>query len=222
MLKRKAAERPLLVACDIYRPAAIKQLQVVGEQAGRARVRARHAGPRPHRGGGREARASNTATTTVILDTAGRLHVDEELMERAEAHPGDAVAADRDSARCRFDDRPGRGQRRAEAFNDLLDITGVILTKLDGDTRGGAALSVRARHRQADQVCRRGREAGRHGAVPPRPDGLPHSRAWGTCSPSSRRPSRRLTRRRPPSWSGNSASRALRSGDYLEQFRQIK
>ena len=78
---------------------------------------------------------------TVIIDTAGRLGVDEELMKQAR-DIRDAVQSERDPVRHRRDDRPGRRARRAKAFDEGVDFTGVVLSKLDGDARGGAALSV--------------------------------------------------------------------------------
>ncbi|MBQ3074940.1 MAG: signal recognition particle protein [Clostridia bacterium] len=140
MLK-KQGKRPVLVACDVYRPAAITQLKVVGEQVEtpvfsiddcKDVVRIAREGVKF---------AENGAYDTVILDTAGRLHVDEELMEelkqvKAQVDPTEILLV--------VDAMTGQDAVNvAESFNNLLDITGVILTKLDGDTRGGAALSVR-------------------------------------------------------------------------------
>ena len=140
MLK-KSGKNVLLTACDIYRPAAIKQLQVVGEQAGLTVF---------ERGTQDPVRTAEEAVKhavkygfdTVILDTAGRLHVDEALMAelkriRDAVRPTEILLV--------VDSMTGQDAVNvAQSFNDLLDITGVILTKLDGDTRGGAALSVRA------------------------------------------------------------------------------
>ena len=133
--------RPMLVACDIYRPAAIDQLKVVGEKAGVpvfemgtenpvkiARAAVRH--------------AKDYGNDVVILDTAGRLHIDEVLMNelkevKAEVSPDEILLV--------IDSMTGQDAVNvAKSFNDLLEITGVILTKLDGDTRGGAALAVKA------------------------------------------------------------------------------
>ncbi len=133
--------RPLLVAGDVYRPAAIRQLQIVGEQAGApvfemgnedpvkiCEAAVRHAKDYGH--------------DYVILDTAGRLQIDEALMDelkniKAAVHPTDILLV--------VDAMTGQeAVNVAKTFDDLLDITGVILTKLDGDTRGGAALSVKA------------------------------------------------------------------------------
>ena len=137
---KKQGKNPLLVACDIYRPAAIKQLQIVGEQVGvpvfehgtndpvdTAKDAVRHAIKYGH--------------DLVIIDTAGRLHIDEALMNELKAvkeavQPNEILLV--------VDAMTGQDAVNvAKSFNDLLDITGVILTKMDGDTRGGAALSVR-------------------------------------------------------------------------------
>lgn len=137
---KKQGKNPLLVACDIYRPAAIKQLQVVAEQVGV---------PVFERGTQKPAETAKEAVKyavkygydMVFVDTAGRLHVDEELMaELKEVRE----AVDPTEILLVVDSMTGQDAVNvAESFNNLLDITGVILTKLDGDTRGGAALSVR-------------------------------------------------------------------------------
>ncbi len=138
---KKQGKRPLLVACDVYRPAAIKQLEVVGAQleipvfslgdkvspVEIAKAGIEHAKRHGH--------------DMVFIDTAGRLHVDEVLMKelsdiKAETDPAEILLV--------VDSMTGQDAVNvAESFNELLDITGVVLTKLDGDTRGGAALSVR-------------------------------------------------------------------------------
>ncbi len=133
--------RPLLVACDIYRPAAIEQLKVV---AASVDVPVFEKGTQDPVITAREAirHAKDYGNDIVILDTAGRLHIDEELMgelERVkeEVNPSEILLV--------IDAMTGQDAVNvAERFNDLLSITGVILTKLDGDTRGGAALSVKA------------------------------------------------------------------------------
>ena len=138
---KKSGKRPLLVACDIYRPAAISQLQVVGKQAG-AEVFER--GTQNPVKTSREAiaYALKQGFDTVIIDTAGRLHINEELMEeleniKKETEPTEILLT--------VDAMTGQDAVTvAEEFNNKLDITGVILTKLDGDTRGGAALSIRS------------------------------------------------------------------------------
>ena len=134
-------KRPLLVACDVYRPAAIKQLQVVGEQVGVPVFEMGQGDPVEI---ARRAimRAKDHGDDLVILDTAGRLHVDEQLMEeltriKETVGPHEILLV--------VDAMTGQDAVNvAKAFDERLDISGVILTKLDGDTRGGAALSVRA------------------------------------------------------------------------------
>ena len=138
---KKDGKRPLLVGCDIYRPAAIKQLQVVGGQVG---VPVFERGTQDPVQTAREAVefARSHQHDVVILDTAGRLHIDEALMDelarvREAVHPTEILLT--------IDAMTGQDAVNvASAFNEKLEITGVILTKLDGDTRGGAALSVRA------------------------------------------------------------------------------
>ena len=139
MLKEQN-HRPMLVACDIYRPAAIDQLKVVGAKAG---VPVFEMGTDNPVKIAREAvkHAKDYGNDVVILDTAGRLHIDEMLMNelkeiKAEVNPDDILLV--------IDSMTGQDAVNvAKSFNDLLEITGVILTKLDGDTRGGAALSVK-------------------------------------------------------------------------------
>ncbi|MCD7873246.1 MAG: signal recognition particle protein [Clostridiales bacterium] len=138
---KNEGHRPLLVACDIYRPAAIKQLQVVGNQAG---VPVFEMGTENPVKIAEEALkyAKDHGNDYVFLDTAGRLHVDEELMNelkniRSTVHPHEILLV--------IDAMTGQDAVNvAKSFNEALGIDGVILTKLDGDTRGGAALSVRA------------------------------------------------------------------------------
>lgn len=139
MLKNQN-RRPMLVACDIYRPAAIDQLKVVGGKAG---VPVFEKGTQNPVKTAKEAikHAKDYGNDVVILDTAGRLHIDEALMNelkevKAEVHPDEILLV--------IDSMTGQDAVNvAKSFNELLDITGVILTKLDGDTRGGAALSVK-------------------------------------------------------------------------------
>lgn len=139
---RKDNKKPLLVACDIYRPAAIKQLQVVGKQIdipvftmgdkvspvdiAKAAIK----------------QGRNDGNNVIIIDTAGRLHIDEELMQelkdvKSAVEPNEILLV--------VDSMTGQDAVNvAESFNKELDVSGVILTKLDGDTRGGAALSIRS------------------------------------------------------------------------------
>lgn len=138
---KKSGKRPLLVACDIYRPAAINQLQVVGKQAN---VEVFERGTQNPVKTAKEAiaHANKQGFDTVIIDTAGRLHINTELMAelqniKKEVSPTEILLV--------VDSMTGQDAVTvAESFNNDLDITGVILTKLDGDTRGGAALSIKA------------------------------------------------------------------------------
>ena len=140
MLKNQG-NRPLLVACDIYRPAAIKQLQVVGEKAGVPVFEKGTADPVEI---AREAikLAKDQGYDYVLLDTAGRLHTKKNLMEelkrvKAEIKPHEILLL--------IDAMTGQDAVNvATAFNEALGVDGLVLTKLDGDTRGGAALSARA------------------------------------------------------------------------------
>ena len=140
-LRKNQNKKPLLVACDIYRPAAIKQLEVVGKQIDVpvfqmgdkvSAVEIATAGIK---------HARENGNNVVIIDTAGRLHIDETLMTELEdvkqaVNPSEILLV--------VDSMTGQDAVNvAENFNNSLDLTGVILTKLDGDTRGGAALSIR-------------------------------------------------------------------------------
>jgi len=138
---QKTGKKPLLAACDIYRPAAIKQLQVVGEQV---KVPVFERGTQDPVITAKEAvrYARDYNRDVLIIDTAGRLHIDTELMEelrriKTEVKPQEVLFV--------VDAMTGQDAVNvAKTFNDDLGIDGVILTKLDGDTRGGAALSIRA------------------------------------------------------------------------------
>lgn len=138
---KKQGKRPLLVACDVYRPAAIQQLKVLGEQTG-VPVFELGSGTSPVKIAEEGLKyARDNYLDMVFIDTAGRLHIDEELMNeliaiKEKTKPHEILLT--------VDAMIGQDAVNvAEKFNELLDITGVILTKLDGDTRGGAALSVR-------------------------------------------------------------------------------
>ena len=139
---RKKNKKPLLAACDIYRPAAIKQLQVVGNQIDvPVFAMGDKVNPVDIAKGALE-HARNNGQNVVIIDTAGRLHIDEELMNelknvKESVNPSEVLLV--------VDSMTGQDAVNvAESFNSQLEITGVILTKLDGDTRGGAALSIKA------------------------------------------------------------------------------
>lgn len=141
LLKTKRGKRPLLVACDVYRPAAIEQLKVLGDQIGV---------PVYSEEGNKNAvqiaqnavnEAKATGKDVVIVDTAGRLAIDEQMMNeiaaiKAAINPSEILFV--------VDSMTGQDAvNTAKEFNDRLDFDGVVLTKLDGDTRGGAALSIR-------------------------------------------------------------------------------
>jgi signal recognition particle subunit SRP54 len=141
-LKTKKSKNVLLVGCDVYRPAAVNQLQIVGEQIG-VEVYAEVGNQNPveiSKNALKHAKA--TGKNTVIIDTAGRLAVDSEMMDEiSEIHK--AVAPQ--ETLFVVDSMTGQDAvNTAKAFNDLLNFDGVVLTKLDGDTRGGAALSIKS------------------------------------------------------------------------------
>ncbi len=141
MLLKKQGKRPLLVAGDIYRPAAIDQLKVVGAKAG---CEVLERGTQSPVKTAKEAvdYARRMGFDTVILDTAGRLHIDEKLMAELEDI---TKAVDVTEILLTVDAMTGQDAVNvAETFNARLAITGVVLTKLDGDTRGGACLSIKA------------------------------------------------------------------------------
>ena len=140
-LKKQFGRSPLLVACDIYRPAAIKQLQVVGEKLG---LPVYEHGVNDPVATAKEALAlaERNGNDVLIVDTAGRLHIDEDMMQelvrvKEAIGPTEILLV--------VDAMTGQDAVNvAKSFNELLDVQGVILTKLDGDTRGGAAISVRS------------------------------------------------------------------------------
>ena len=140
-LMKKQGKRPLLAACDIYRPAAIRQLEVVGEQLDIPVFQMGQTNPVDIAKAAVE-HAKKHGNDMVFLDTAGRLHIDQELMDelkavKAAVNPTEILLV--------VDAMIGQDAvNAAKAFDDALDIDGVMLTKLDGDARGGAALSIRA------------------------------------------------------------------------------
>lgn len=141
-MRKKHNMRPLLVACDIYRPAAIKQLEVVGKQLDIPVFQMGTDVPATKIAKEAIAHAKFHGNDFVILDTAGRLHIDDELMQelediKAAVTPSEILLV--------IDAMTGQDAVNiAESFNARLEISGVVMTKLDGDTRGGAALSVKA------------------------------------------------------------------------------
>ena len=140
-LKKQNSRRPLLVACDVYRPAAIKQLEVVGGQLGIPVFQMGQGDP-VEIAKAAVSHAVQHGNDLVLLDTAGRLHIDEELMAelkniKSAVRPAEMLLV--------VDAMTGQDAvNAAKAFDDALGIDGVMLTKLDGDARGGAALSVKA------------------------------------------------------------------------------
>ncbi len=150
-LLKKQGKRPLLCACDVYRPAAVKQLQVVGNQLGLP-VFAIEDSKNPVEIAKKGLEHAKLHSNDIfIIDTAGRLHIDEELMNelkeiKAELNPTEILLV--------VDAMTGQDAVNvAEAFNKELEVDGVVLTKLDGDTRGGAALSVRAVTNKPIKFC---------------------------------------------------------------------
>ena len=141
LLRRQLSKRPLLAACDVYRPAAIEQLKVVGGQL-ELPVFEQGQGDPVEIAQNAIRHARDYGSDMVFLDTAGRLHVDETLMDelkrmKAAVHPNEILLV--------VDAMTGQDAvNAASAFDEALGIDGVILTKLDGDARGGAALSIRA------------------------------------------------------------------------------
>ena len=141
-LKNKKTKKPLLVACDVYRPAAIDQLHIVGDQIGVEVYSDKENNDPVEIAKAGVAYAKANGCNVVIIDTAGRLAVDQEMMnEISNIHK----AVNPQETLFVVDSMTGQDAvNTAKAFNDVLDFDGVILTKLDGDTRGGAALSIKS------------------------------------------------------------------------------
>ena len=140
-MKKSTGKRPLLVACDVYRPAAIKQLETVGAQVD---IPVFQMGTEDPVAIAKAAvsHAKKNGNDLVFLDTAGRLHIDETLMDELK---NIKAAVQPDEIMLVVDAMTGQDAvNAASAFNEALDIDGIMLTKLDGDARGGAALSIRA------------------------------------------------------------------------------
>ncbi|MGN0823350.1 MAG: signal recognition particle protein [Candidatus Gallimonas sp.] len=141
ILLKKQGKRPLLVACDVYRPAAIEQLKVVG---GKADVEVFEKGVQAPPKTAKQAvdYAKKMGYDTVVIDTAGRLHIDDALMKELEEIKKEVEVTE---VLLTVDAMTGQDAVNvAETFNERVGVTGVILTKLDGDTRGGACLSIKA------------------------------------------------------------------------------
>ena len=157
----------------------------------------------------------------VLLDTAGRLHVDEALMDEVAA-VRDVGRAARDAARRRRHDRPGRGQRGQDLSTSASALTGIVLTRVDGDARGGAALSMRAVTGCPIKLLGVGEKLRAHRDLPSGPRRRAASSAWATWSAwSRRRPRRSRTRTRkssPPRWPRASST----STTWRDQLRQLR
>lgn len=156
-LLKAQGKKPLLVACDIYRPAAIKQLQIVGKSVNTPVYEEGQINPNKIiKNAIKE--AEKQICDTLIVDTAGRLHIDEKLMNelsdiKKEFKPNEILLV--------VDSMTGQDAVNvAETFNNTLEVTGVVLTKLDGDTRGGAALSIRAVTGKPIKYCGIGEKMG--------------------------------------------------------------
>ena len=176
---KKQGKRPLLVAADIYRPAAITQLQVLGKQLDIPVFSMEQGTDAVTIAKNSIDYSQSHACDVVIIDTAGRLQIDEKLMQelcdiKSEVHPHEILLV--------VDAMTGQESVNvAQSFNDALGLDGVVMTKLDGDARGGAALSIRA-SRSIRTAWRRA------------------SSAWAMCSRSSRRHRRLSTWKKPRRW----------------------
>ena len=153
----KQGKKPLLVACDVYRPAAINQLKTVGEKAGCTVFEKGQGNPIKIAKEG-VAYAKSYGFDTVIIDTAGRLQIDEQLMKelediKKEVNPAEILLV--------VDSMTGQvAVEVADTFNKRLEVTGLVLTKLDGDTRGGATLSMKAVTGKPIKFCSVGEKLG--------------------------------------------------------------
>ena len=154
---KKQGKKPLLVACDVYRPAAINQLKVVGEKAGVTVFEKGQGNPVKIAKEGVDY-AKSLGFDTVIIDTAGRLQIDQDLMQELEdikkkVNPTEILLV--------VDGMTGQvAVEVADAFNKKLEVTGLVVTKLDGDTRGGATLSMKAVTGKPIKFCSTGEKLG--------------------------------------------------------------
>ncbi len=157
LMLKKQGKKPLLVACDVYRPAAINQLKVVGEKAGCSVFEKGQGDPVKIAVEGVKY-AKSFGFDTVIIDTAGRLQIDEDLMQELEkikekVSPSEILLV--------VDSMTGQvAVEVADTFNKRLEVTGLVLTKLDGDTRGGATLSMKAVTGKPIKFCSVGEKLG--------------------------------------------------------------
>ena len=196
MLKENG-RRPLMVAADLQRPAAIDQLHVLGDQLGIPVFSDRENKDPVTVCNNAVRHAKKQQADVVILDTAGRLHIDDELMKQLERIDNKCAP---DQIYLVVDAMTGQDAvNSAKAFNDALEIDGVIMTKLDGGRPGRCSAVGQARHRRTDQVHGYGREARSHRAVSPRPHGTANPRPGRRAEPGSKPRRKSSTRNRRPS-----------------------
>lgn len=205
---KKQGKRPLLVAADIYRPAAITQLQVLGKQLDIPVFSMEQGTDAVTIAKESIGYSQSHACDVVIIDTAGRLQIDEKLMQelrdiKSEVHPHEILLV--------VDAMTGQESVNvAQAFNDALGLDGVVMTKLDGDARGGAALSVKAVTGVPIKFIGLGEKLERSSrsirTAWPRA-----SSAWAMCSRSSRRHRRLSTWKKPRRWRRSCARTSSRS-----------
>ena len=209
----------MLVACDVYRPAAIEQLKVLGEQI-QVPVYSDETTKDPVRialDAIKQAKAKGY--DVVIVDTAGRLAIDEQMMNEIAAikeaiHPNETLFV--------VDAMTGQDAvNTAREFNERLDFNGVILTKLDGDTRGGGRSFYPYGSEQTDQVCRNRRETRSFGRLPSRTYGRPYS-GDGRYRVPGRKGSGTVRCRRSQKLQKKISRNQFNFNDFLSQIQQIK
>ena len=186
LLLKKGGKKPLLVGCDVYRPAAIEQLKVVGKNV---QVEVFEKGTQNPVKTAPQAieYAKSMGYDTVIIDTAGRLEIDEALMQELE-NIKKAVRVD--EILLTVDSMMGQvAVNVAKTFNERLEVTGIVLTKLDGDTRGGACLSIKAVTGKPIKFIGVGEKPTANTSIPT--EWLRVFSVWATCSPLSKRRRRR-------------------------------
>lgn len=219
-LLAKQGKRPMLVACDIYRPAAITQLQVVGKAFNLFTFEKGTQNP-VKTAQEAIAYAKSYQYDTVIIDTAGRLHIDEELMEelaqiKKAVKPHEILLT--------VDAMLGQDAVNvAKTFNEKLGIDGVILTKLDGDTRGGAALSVKAVTGKPIKFCGLGEKMSLDGIEPFHPDRMA-TRILGMGDVLSliEKAQEQFDEKKAAELEKKLTSQQFDLEDFLDQFRQMK
>ena len=219
-LKTKHGKRPLLVACDVYRPAAIEQLKIVGA-AIEVPVYTEEGSKDPVRIAKEAIKfAKLHGNDVVIIDTAGRLAIDEQMMKEIEAiksavNPGEILFV--------VDSMTGQDAvNTAKEFNDRLNFDGVVLTKLDGDTRGGAALSIRSVVTKPIKFVGTGEKMDAIDAFYPNPVWQTGFLAWEILFHLLNVLMNNLMRRRHVSCRKRLAKDQFNFDDFLKQIQQIK